>query len=174
MAIPGSSSEASPQPTNKPQSSSSSSSSPLPSPPLLEVETAKCDSCGFTEDCTLAYILRIRERFHGRWICGLCIEAVKDEVLRSERLISTEEALNRHISVCQKFRSMKPVGETMEHPILAMGRLLRRSLDSPSALRSNSSSSRRRIDEVESSSPKALVRSGSCFSSISSWVTQNG
>ncbi|KAK4798074.1 hypothetical protein SAY86_030400 [Trapa natans] len=153
MAIPGSS-EASPQPPTKPSlplSSSSSSSSSTPSP-LLEVETAKCDSCGFTEDCTPTYILRIRERFHGRWICGLCIEAVKDEILRSNRLITTEEALNRHISVCEEFRSMKPGSQktSSEHPILAMGRLLRRSLDSPRAPRSN--------EEAESAAtPKALI-----------------
>ncbi|OWM77327.1 uncharacterized protein LOC116189593 [Punica granatum] len=147
--------------------SSSSSSSTSPLPPLLEVETAKCDSCGFTEDCTVAYILRIRERFHGRWICGLCIEAVKDEILRSERRISTEEALNRHINFCRKFRSPKPVGET-EHPISAIGRLLRRSLDSPRPLRTSSSYVLRGIEAVDSVDPKALVRSGSCFSSISS------
>ncbi|KAK4755945.1 hypothetical protein SAY87_009702 [Trapa incisa] len=160
MAIPGSS-EASPQPPTKPSLPLSSSSSSTPSP-LLEVETAKCDSCGFTEDCTPTYILRIRERFHGRWICGLCIEAVKDEILRSNRLITTEEALNRHISVCEEFRSMKPGSQktSSEHPILAMGRLLRRSLDSPRAPRSN--------EEAESAAtPKALVRSGSCFSSFS-------
>ncbi|KAG8636062.1 uncharacterized protein LOC110604117 [Manihot esculenta] len=107
--------------------------------PQVEVESIKCYSCGFREECTPAYISRVRERYHGRWICGLCIEAVKDEVLRSDRLISTEEALNRHISFCNKFRSCTPDNQT-EHPIVVMGRILRRSLDSPRAIRSNSSS----------------------------------
>ncbi|KAI6679750.1 hypothetical protein NL676_033631 [Syzygium grande] len=136
-------------------------------PPLFEVETAKCVSCGFTEECTPAYILRIREQYQGRWICGLCIQAVKDEVLRADRLISTEEALNRHISFCNKFKSSNPMKET-EHPIFAMGKLIRRSLDSPRALRSNSSTALQGIDAVGRITTPALLRSGSCFSSISS------
>ncbi|KAB1209509.1 hypothetical protein CJ030_MR6G005206 [Morella rubra] len=133
-------------------------------PPPMEVLSVKCDSCGFTEECTPAYILRVRERYQGRWICGLCVEAVKDEVLRSERLISTEEALNRHITFYKKFRSSSPLKEA-EHPISAMGRLLRRSLDSPRPLWSSSSTDLRGVDGVRSS---GLVRSGSCFSSLSS------
>ncbi|KAI6679755.1 hypothetical protein NL676_033636 [Syzygium grande] len=157
MAISGSEtpSQASPPPTTTTNT-----------PALIEVETAKCASCGFTEECTPAYILQIRERYQGRWICGLCIQAVKDEVLRADRLISTEEALNRHISFCKKFKSYDPLKET-ENPISAMGKLIRRSLDSPRALRSNSSSTLPGIDSVTITTP-ALVRSGSCFSSISS------
>ncbi|KAF3439700.1 hypothetical protein FNV43_RR17978 [Rhamnella rubrinervis] len=133
--------------------------------PQVEVECVKCDSCGFTEDCTPAYILRVRERYQGRWICGLCIEAVKDEVLRSDRLISTEEALNRHTSFCKNFRSSSFSNEEAEHPISAFGRILRRSLDSPRAFRSNSSGSLGDVERVHGSS---LLRSGSCFSSLSS------
>uniref|UniRef100_A0A5B7BWW7 DUF1677 family protein n=1 Tax=Davidia involucrata TaxID=16924 RepID=A0A5B7BWW7_DAVIN len=127
----------------------------------VEVEFVKCDSCGFTEECTLAYISRIRERYNGRWICGLCIEAVKDEALRSERLISTEEALNRHINFCRKFQSSSPPSSATEHPIFAIGRLLRRSLDSPRALRSTPTSPLRQVRGP------SLLRSESCFSSLS-------
>ncbi|KAI3414938.1 uncharacterized protein J3R85_015629 [Psidium guajava] len=150
-----------------------SQSSPPPptsatnSPPLMEVVTANCASCGFTEECTPAYILRIREQHQGRWICGLCIQAVKDEVLRADRLISTEEALNRHISFCKKFKSSNPTKET-EHPIFAMVKLIRRSLDPPRALRSNSSGALQGIDAVGRITTPSLLRSGSCFSSISS------
>ncbi|KAK1434604.1 hypothetical protein QVD17_00352 [Tagetes erecta] len=42
---------------------------------------------------------RIQERYKGKWICGLCGEAVKDEIVRSERLISTEEAMMRDMFV---------------------------------------------------------------------------
>ncbi|KAF8027926.1 hypothetical protein BT93_E0758 [Corymbia citriodora subsp. variegata] len=149
----------------------SQASPPAPStttntPPLIEVETANCASCGFTEECTPAYILRIRERYRGRWLCGLCIQAVKDEALRSDRLISTEEALNRHISFCKKFKSSDPLKET-ENPISAMGKQIRRSLDSPRALRSNSSGDLQGINAVSNITTPAIVRSGSCFSSIS-------
>uniref|UniRef100_A0A6N2LBU4 DUF1677 domain-containing protein n=1 Tax=Salix viminalis TaxID=40686 RepID=A0A6N2LBU4_SALVM len=138
---------------------------PAKSGPQLEVESVKCHSCGFTEDCTPAQILRVRERYQGCWICGLCEEAVEDEVLRSDRLISTAEALNRHITFCREFRcsSSDPPNQT-EHPIFVMSRILRRSLDSPRALRSNSSSALPDVDKIDGSS---LVRSGSCFSALS-------
>lgn len=106
--------------------------------PSTEAEFVKCDSCGFTEECTPEYISRVREKYHGLWICGLCVEAVKDEVKRSERVITTEEALNRHISFCKDFRSFSPPNAT-EHPISAIGRLFRRSLDSPRSLPSTPS-----------------------------------
>ncbi|XWS72279.1 hypothetical protein CRYUN_Cryun02cG0026600 [Craigia yunnanensis] len=130
----------------------------------IEIHSVKCESCGFTEECTPAYILRVRERYQGRWICGLCIEAVKDEALRSDTLISTKEALDRLISFCKKFRASSPSDET-EHPISAMGRILRRSLDSPRPLRSNSSSVLPGFEGVKGPS---LLRSESCFSALSS------
>nr|DAD32417.1 TPA_asm: hypothetical protein HUJ06_011268 [Nelumbo nucifera] len=30
------------------------------------------------------------ERYQGQWICGLCVEAMKDEIVKLERLISSE------------------------------------------------------------------------------------
>lgn len=136
--------------------------------PHMEVESIKCDSCGFSEDCTPAYISRVRQRFQGRWLCGLCVEAVKDEVLRSDRLITLDEALNRHIAFCSQFRSSSRGGRLREteHPIFAMGRVLRRSLDSPRHVRSNSSSFSLPVAHHQSQT-SPLVRSESCFSSIS-------
>jgi len=133
----------------------------------VEVESVKCDSCGFTEECTLAYISKVRQRYQGRWLCGLCVEAVKDEVMRSERLITIEEALNRHISFCKEFRSSSStVLNKTEHPIILMSRRIRRSLDCPRLpLRSNSTGVLPPVDGVRSSS--SLIRSDSCFSSIS-------
>ncbi|KAG5591042.1 hypothetical protein H5410_041556 [Solanum commersonii] len=120
-----------------------------------EVQFVKCECCGLTEECTEAYIARIRERNEGRWICGLCAEAVKDEMVRSssERRIGRDEALNRHMTFCKKFRAKSlppnPTGEL----ISAVKQLLLRSLDSP---RSNPVSR------------GGLVRSQSCFSAIDS------
>lgn len=139
----------------------------------VEVESVKCASCGLTEECTPTYILRVRERYKGKWICGLCAEAVKDEVLRSDRLISIDEALNRHTTFYKKFRSTPKT----EHPISVMGRILRRSLDN-SASSSTSNSSRGRVPVRSNSSsilpdiktvqgPSSLLRSESCFSSLS-------
>mgnify|MGYP004707674733 CR=1 FL=1 len=131
-------------------SSSSSSSSPN-----SDLEFAKCECCGLTEECTEAYIKRVRERFQGRWICGLCAEAVKDEVVRSQRRTGDEEeALNSHMSFCKKFRSLRPPpNPTHDQLISAVKQLLLRSLDSPSPKK------------------EALVRSRSCFSALDRWET---
>ncbi|KAF2301165.1 hypothetical protein GH714_020572 [Hevea brasiliensis] len=48
-------------------------------PPISEVEDAKCECCGMSEECTPEYIDRVRNKFLGKWICGLCAEAVKEE-----------------------------------------------------------------------------------------------
>ncbi|GMQ08119.1 hypothetical protein CsSME_00051996 [Camellia sinensis var. sinensis] len=130
----------------------------------IEVEFVKCDCCGLTEECTLAYIDRIRERFQGKWICGLCAEAVKDEIVRSERLISTEEALTRHINFCKKFNSAGPPPNPTVHLISAMRQILRRSLDSPRSSRSMPSSPMNNAGGIDLTE---LSRSESCIATLS-------
>lgn len=123
------------------------------------LEVIKCESCGFTEECTSFYISRIRERYCGMWICGLCIEVVKDEILRSnsssstdqrkkkkKNIISTEEALKKHINVCKSFQSA--TASSQQHPIFAMGKLLRKSLDSPRSLTSSTTNPSSPLHEV--------------------------
>nr|GMD92399.1 uncharacterized protein LOC109150660 [Ipomoea batatas] len=117
---------------------------------------ARCECCGLTEECTEAYIAKVRERNQGRWICGLCAEAVKDEMLRSEKRIGREEALNRHITFCKKFRALKPPPSPTDELISAVKQLLLRSLDSP---RSSPPSPIRK---------GGLLRSHSCFTTIDS------
>ncbi|KAL3511606.1 hypothetical protein ACH5RR_024323 [Cinchona calisaya] len=129
----------------------------------IDVDFAKCDCCGLTEECTLAYIKRIRERFQGKWICGLCSEAVKDEIVRCERLITTEEAMTRHFNFCNNFRSSGPPPDPTAHLIAAMRQILRkRTLDSPKSLRSvpcSPTENGRRLNA-------ALTRSESCIPSL--------
>ncbi|MFS8004878.1 hypothetical protein Hanom_Chr13g01230901 [Helianthus anomalus] len=50
------------------------------------------------EECTPSYIAAVRENNSGRWICGLCVVAVKDEM---ERLCSEsdEESFDQHMVV---------------------------------------------------------------------------
>ncbi|KAM0023886.1 hypothetical protein Hdeb2414_s0023g00644351 [Helianthus debilis subsp. tardiflorus] len=50
---------------------------------ITEVESVKCDCCRLTEECIPEYIERIREHYQQKWICGLCGEAVKDEIVRA-------------------------------------------------------------------------------------------
>lgn len=130
----------------------------------IEVESAKCDCCGLTEECTLAYIERVRQRYHGKWICGLCAEAVKYEIIRNhERLITTEEALTRHMNFCKKFNSSQPPPDPAVHLLSAMKHILRRSLDSPRGVKSTPTSPTRKAEEIR---PPGLSRSGSCFPSL--------
>nr|XP_043629834.1 uncharacterized protein LOC122601131 [Erigeron canadensis] len=100
-----------------------------------DVECVKCECCGLTEECTLTYIATVKERNQGRWICGLCTEAVKDE---KERACSDseEEALDRHMKFCKKFANSPPTDQS-EDLISAVKHLLIRSLESPRSPRSS-------------------------------------
>ncbi|XP_010537626.1 PREDICTED: uncharacterized protein LOC104812255 [Tarenaya hassleriana] len=130
-----------------------------------EPEPVTCDCCGLTEECTQSYIDTVRERYMGKWICGLCAEAVKYEVIRTERLITTEEAMARHMNMCNKFKSSSPPPDPTIHLISAMRQILRRTLDSPRMLRSMPSSPSK-DDKNEGSA--VLSRSGSCFATLTS------
>ncbi|KAK9066164.1 hypothetical protein SSX86_013485 [Deinandra increscens subsp. villosa] len=130
------------------------------SSPTTEVEFAECECCGLTEECTPAYMERIRERYQGKWICGLCGEAVKEEIVRSERLISTEEAMMRHMTFRRASRSSGPPPNPAVHLISAMRQIIRRSLDSPRSLRSVPCSPTRKTDSV------GIARSESCIPSL--------
>jgi len=93
----------------------------------MEVEKAKCECCGFTEECTPAYIAAVRAEHLGRWVCGLCAEAVGDEIRREDGALTTAEALDRHVA----FR--KAAAPSPDDLVAAVARLLRRCLDSPPA-----------------------------------------
>ncbi|KAJ0735652.1 hypothetical protein HanPI659440_Chr11g0434501 [Helianthus annuus] len=97
---------------------------------MAELVSVKCECCGLTEECTPEYIERIRERYQQKWICGLCGDAVKDEVVRSKWLITTEEEITRHVSFCRLPISSGPPPNRTAHLIAAMRQIIRRSLDS--------------------------------------------
>lgn len=129
----------------------------------MEAEFVKCDCCGLTEECTPAYIERVRERYNGNWICGLCSEAINYEILRSDSLITAEEAMEAHMKLCKKFTALKPPPNPTVHLITAMRQILKRSLDSPTrGMRSMPTSPTKK-----GSRPPPLVRSGSYLSSLS-------
>lgn len=76
-----------------------------------EVEDARCECCGMSEECTPAYIGAVRRRFSGRWVCGLCAEAVAEEAGKNGG--DREAALAAHMAVCRRFNGF---GRT--HPAL--------------------------------------------------------
>ncbi|XP_010227898.1 uncharacterized protein LOC100837444 [Brachypodium distachyon] len=96
----------------------------------MSTRTARCDCCGFTEECTPAYIAAVRAQYLGRWVCGLCAEAVRDEVRRGAG-ITTAEALDRQRAFARAARWAP--GRAAEDLVAAVSRLLRRCLHSPPA-----------------------------------------
>ncbi|XP_022934401.1 uncharacterized protein LOC111441587 [Cucurbita moschata] len=73
----------------------------------MEVEVVvTCECCGLKEDCTQFYISEVKAKFEGKWLCGLCSEAVRDEAKRSKKpLVGLEEAVDAHMSFCRKFKA---------------------------------------------------------------------
>ncbi|GKC62796.1 cation exchanger 9 [Tanacetum coccineum] len=127
----------------------------------MELILAKCECCGLTEECTFEYIYKIRERYHGKWICGLCGEAIKDKIARGEKLISTKEAMVRLINFCKESKPSNKMTEPTIHLIAAMRQIMLRSLDSLRALRSMPNSPLRSTDKIK------LSRSDSCIANLS-------
>ncbi|WOH08488.1 hypothetical protein DCAR_0727929 [Daucus carota subsp. sativus] len=72
----------------------------------MDIELVKCECCGLKEDCTQDYISEVKLKFEGKWLCGLCSEAVRDEVNRGNSKASdVEEAMRAHMSLCRKYKS---------------------------------------------------------------------
>ncbi|KAG8373078.1 hypothetical protein BUALT_Bualt12G0133300 [Buddleja alternifolia] len=73
----------------------------------MEIEMVKCECCGLKEDCTQEYISEVKGKFDGKWLCGLCSEAVRDEVNRgtNNKQFGMDEAVKAHMSFCRKYKS---------------------------------------------------------------------
>ncbi|CAL4910817.1 unnamed protein product [Urochloa decumbens] len=67
-------------------------------------ETVRCACCSVPEDCTAAYIRRVRAAHCGSWVCGLCAEAV-GERQRREPGGGVAAALRWHTAVCSDFNA---------------------------------------------------------------------
>lgn len=105
-----------------------------------EEEQMKCECCGLTEECTPAYIMQVRRIHCGKWVCGLCAEAVKEELGRGNEGI--EDALNTHMGICMQFNQVGRKANPVTDIALAMKRLLRRSINGGESTRSAPSSPR--------------------------------
>jgi hypothetical protein len=138
-----------------------------------EVVAAACECCGFTEECTAPYIAGVRARYGGRWICGLCGDAVGEELGRASPPISPAEALDRHARVCRRDSAPPSPAGSADDLIEALRVLLRRRLGSqpppPRKARSTPSSPRR--DAAAAIGPavpagSSLGRAESCFAAL--------
>ncbi|XVE97590.1 hypothetical protein REPUB_Repub03eG0032500 [Reevesia pubescens] len=129
-------------------------------PPISEIEDAKCECCGMSEECTPEYISQIRDKFSGKLVCGLCAEAINEEMEKNGG--KREEALNEHMSACVRFNRL---GRT--HPALYQAEAMREILKKSSRIRAKSTSPR------DESGPKkgGIARSLSCVPAISKEIS---
>jgi hypothetical protein len=131
--------------------------------PGPEVQDAKCECCGMSEECTTEYIRGVRGRFSGRWVCGLCAEAVTEEAEKNGGTL--EEALKAHMGVCKRFNGF---GRT--HPVLFQAEAMREILRRRAKLgpRSRSSINHREVREADKagSGRTGIARCSSCMPSI--------
>ncbi|XP_022992409.1 uncharacterized protein LOC111488724 [Cucurbita maxima] len=131
-------------------------------PPISEIEDARCECCGMSEEYTQEYIDQMRDKFLGKLICGLCSEAVEGEVEKHGG--SKEAALNTHMSACARFNKLGRA-----YPVLfqaeAMREMLKKSrMDGRGGLRAKSLSPR---DKAAPAQKKGgIARSSSCIPAI--------
>ncbi|PKA64480.1 hypothetical protein AXF42_Ash007225 [Apostasia shenzhenica] len=125
-------------------------------PAVSEVQEARCECCGMSEEFTPAYIRRVREKFAGRWICGLCSEAVKEEM--EKKGSRKEDAINAHMSACSRFSRF---GRT--HPVLYQAEAMREILRKCSSC---SWDERRRRLPPAAGKKGGIARTSSCFPAI--------
>lgn len=78
----------------------------------MEIEMVMCECCGLKEDCTQFYISEVKAKFEGKWLCGLCSEAVRDEAVRLRGKMQVQcgldEAVVAHMSFCRQYK-LNPV-----------------------------------------------------------------
>ncbi|XP_022964468.1 uncharacterized protein LOC111464482 [Cucurbita moschata] len=130
-------------------------------PPISEIEDARCECCGMCEEYTQEYIDQMRDKFLGKWICGLCAEAVEGEVEKHGG--SKETALNAHMSACARFNKLGRA-----YPVLfqaeAMREMLKKSrMDGRGGFRAKSLSPR---DKAAAPKKGGIARSSSCIPAI--------
>lgn len=124
-------------------------------PPISEAEDAKCECCGMCEEYTPDYVKRVREQFCGKWICGLCSEAVKEEMEKNGG--NCEEALDTHMNHCARFNN---VGRA--YPVLCQAQAMREILKKSSRIRAKSMSPR----DLKGPRKGGITRSSSCIPAI--------
>ncbi|KAJ9128679.1 hypothetical protein P3X46_034617 [Hevea brasiliensis] len=137
--------------------SKETSSSDPKLPPISEVQDSKCECCGMSEECTDEYIKRVRGKFLGKFVCGLCAEAVQQEMEKNGG--KREEALNEHMNVCVKFNRHFRV-----NPILHQAEAMREILKKSSSIKNRAKS----ISPRDSGSQRkgGIARSSSCIPAI--------
>ncbi|PON67838.1 hypothetical protein PanWU01x14_100060 [Parasponia andersonii] len=71
---------------------------------LVVLKQAECKCCGLKEECTEAYITQVEDSYSGKWVCGLCSEAVKETMERSPST-AVDEAVSTQREFCHKYNT---------------------------------------------------------------------
>ncbi|KAG0500453.1 hypothetical protein HPP92_000525 [Vanilla planifolia] len=70
----------------------------------IDTRQVTCECCGMQEECTAEYIAGVRALFCGRWVCGLCTEAVKEKMRTAPaNADGVRQALDSHAAFCKQF-----------------------------------------------------------------------
>ncbi|KAJ8443382.1 hypothetical protein Cgig2_018815 [Carnegiea gigantea] len=79
---------------------------------VAPIEQVQCECCGMKEDCSSNYIEQVKGIHTGRWVCGLCSEAVKERLTQASPNIVMGDALSLHKQFCLEFKAtrMNPKG----------------------------------------------------------------
>nr|XP_043617997.1 uncharacterized protein LOC122589736 [Erigeron canadensis] len=124
---------------------------------ISEVVDAKCECCGMVEECTPEYMEKVHNRFLGKWICGLCSEAVKEEMEKNGG--NKEEALSSHMNTCVRFNKLDRA-----YPVLCQAEAMRNLLKK-TTLRAKSLSPREHHGQGIKKAG-GIARSSSCIPAI--------
>ncbi|CAL5205239.1 unnamed protein product [Lathyrus oleraceus] len=73
---------------------------------IEEVEEGECHCCGLKEECTKVYRREVEEEYYGKWLCGLCCEAVKERVRRGNE-VTMQDALKSHREFCEEYNATR-------------------------------------------------------------------
>uniref|UniRef100_A0A5B7C3A2 Uncharacterized protein n=1 Tax=Davidia involucrata TaxID=16924 RepID=A0A5B7C3A2_DAVIN len=133
-------------------------------PPITEVEDAKCECCGMCEECTPEYINGVRDKFSGKLICGLCAEAVKEEMEKNGG--KREEALNEHMSACVSFNRLGRA-----YPVLCQAQAMRELFKKSSRFDGGRAKSVSPRDNKGGQKKGGIARSSSCIPAITRETT---
>lgn len=94
---------------------------------IEEVEEAECQCCGLKEECTTVYIAEVQEHYCGKWVCGLCSEAVKEKVGGNKR-VAMQDALKGHRDFFQEYNATTRLNPKLSLT-LSMRDIAKRSLE---------------------------------------------
>ncbi|XP_056690859.1 uncharacterized protein [Spinacia oleracea] len=125
----------------------------------------ECECCGLNEECSFNYIEQVKDIHNGRWVCGLCSEAVKERLIHhhhhsstiitsTSKMVMMIDALSLHKEFCDEFNNTTRINPQLSLTCSLKGIAIR-------------SSQRRILSRDDKKLPLSrLARSSSCLPRI--------